>query len=195
MTEQYTGPRFRTIFVQCKTPKHHSIEELAKYVAEFQARGFTPSHETGTAGNMSIRVASEKQEFIITAAGLKSKQNLCAADFVLVHQVDFSELLVHVTGERQPSSETLMHYLIYKTFPQINAVFHGHWQWLLDNYHLFHFPVIEKPFPYGTVELAQQVVQALMNNSPVVIIHSHGFVSAGKTMKEAASSIIQIGEY
>lgn len=193
MSEQYFGPRFRTVFVSKSTLWHKLLDELAYWATKFHKYGFTPDHGSGTAGNLSYRLYDNSNEFIITSAGLKSKEHLCPSDFTHVLTVDLNDMIVYANGISNPSSESLMHYLIYARFSHINAIFHGHWQWLLENYHKCEIHFVNEPFNYGTKELAQQVVDELvLSKSSIIVLNGHGFISIGKTMTDAANNVLEI---
>lgn len=193
MNEQYVGPRFRTVFVSKSILQHKLLDELAYWVSMFHEYGFTPDHGSGTAGNLSCRLYNSSNEFIITSAGLKSKKHPSYSDFTHVLKIDLNNMVVYANGINNPSSESLMHYLIYARFSNINAIFHGHWQWLLENYQKCKIHFVNEPFNYGTRELAQQVVDELeFSKSTILVLNNHGFISIGKTMADAANNVLEI---
>ena len=104
--------RFNIIFVSDKNPSDSRIEELKEWCEKFQKNGLTPEIEGNYTGNLSFR--SEKG-FVISASGLKSKENLSNDCFVYVKDYDEQSNTVYVEGTKQPSSEAVMHFLIYKT--------------------------------------------------------------------------------
>ncbi|HDQ06986.1 MAG TPA: hypothetical protein ENN36_09760, partial [Candidatus Bathyarchaeota archaeon] len=72
----------------------------------------------------------------------------------------------------------------YKTCRDVNAVFHGHNNAIIMNAEKLGFPVTEREHEPGTIELAKEALKAL-DNKNLVVLKNHGFVSVGKTMKEA----------
>ena len=173
--------RFNIIFVSDEVPSDARIDDLKEWSERFQRNGLTPEIEGNYTGNLSFR---SKEGFVITASGLKSKESLSNDCFVYVKNYDEQNNTVYVEGSRQPSSEAVMHYLIYKTRKEVNAIFHGHNDAIIMNAEKLGFPVTEKEHEPGTTELAKEALKVLGNNK-LIVLKNHGFVSLGRTMKEA----------
>jgi len=173
--------RFNISFVSDQVPRDTRIEELKEWSEKFQKNGLTPEIEGNYTGNLSFK---SKEGFVITASGLKSKENLSNDCFVYVKNYGEQSNTVYVEGSRQPSSEALMHYLIYKTRKEVNAVFHGHNDTIIMNAEKLGFPVTEKEHEPGTTELAKEALKVLGDKN-LIVLKNHGFVSLGRTMKEA----------
>jgi L-fuculose-phosphate aldolase len=173
--------RFNIAFVSHEIPRDARIDELKEWSERFQINGLTPEFEGNYTGNLSFR---SREGFVITASGLKSKENLKDDCFVYVKNYDKPTNTVYVGGSRQPSSEAVMHYLIYKTRKEVNAVFHGHNDAIIMNAEKLGFPVTEKEHEPGTIELAKEALKVLGDKN-LVVLKNHGFVSVGRTMKEA----------
>ncbi len=173
--------RFNSIFVSDQSPRDPRIEELKEWCGEFQKNKLTPEVEGNYTGNLSFR---SQEGFVITASGLKSKENLTDKCFVYVKDYEEQSNTFYVEGKKQPSSESVMHHLIYKTCEAINAVFHGHNNVIVKNADELKLPVTKKEYETGTIELAKEVLKVLGDNK-VIVLKNHGFVSLGTTMKEA----------
>jgi L-fuculose-phosphate aldolase len=173
--------RFNTVFVSDQAIRDSRIEDLKKWCGTFQRKGLTPVVEGNYTGNLSFRF---KDDFAITASGLKSKENLTDESFVYVKDYDEKTNTFHVEGKNKPSSESIMHQLIYGANKEINAVFHGHNDLIVSNAKRLELSVTEKEYESGTVELAKEVLKVLDDNK-VVVLRNHGFVSMGRTMNEA----------
>jgi L-fuculose-phosphate aldolase len=173
--------RFNIIFVSAEVPSDTKIDELKEWSERFQRNGLTPEFEGNYTGNLSFRF---REGLVITASGLKSKQNLSNDCFVYVKNYDEQSNTVYVEGSRQPSSEAVMHYLIYKTRKEVNAVFHGHNKAIIMNTEKLGFPVTEREYEPGTIELAKEALKVLGDKN-LIVLRNHGFVSLGRTMKEA----------
>ena len=173
--------RFNSIFVSDQAPRDPRIEELNEWCGEFEKNKLTPEVEGNYTGNLSFR---SKEGFVITASGLKSKENLKDNCFVYVKDYEEQSNTFYVEGKTQPSSETIMHSLIYRNHEEVNAVFHGHNDTIVANDKKMGLTVTEKEYESGTVELAKEVLKALGNNK-LIVLKNHGFVSLGRTMKEA----------
>ena len=72
----------------------------------------------GTWGNISVR--SQPGGFVITPSGI-SYDNLNEADLVVV-----DERGERIAGNRQPSSERLLHAAIYQARPDVRGIVHTH---------------------------------------------------------------------
>ena len=173
--------RFNIIFVSAEVPSDAKIDELKEWSEKFQKNGLTPEFEGNYTGNLSFRC---REGLVITASGLKSKENLSNDCFVYVKNYDEQSNTVYIEGGRQPSSEAVMHYLIYKTRKEVNAVFHGHNEAIVMNAEKLGFPVTEREYEPGTIELAKEVLKVLGAKN-LIVLRNHGFVSLGRTMKEA----------
>lgn len=173
--------RFNIIFVSDEMPRDARIDELKEWSERFQRNGLTPEIEGNYTGNLSFR---SEEGFVITASGLKNKENLKDDCFVYVKNYDEQSNTAYIEGSRQPSSEAVMHFLIYKTRKEVNAVFHGHNDAIIMNAEKLGLPVTEKEHDPGTIELAKEVLKVL-GNKKLIVLRNHGFVSLGRTMKEA----------
>ncbi|RLJ71068.1 methylthioribulose-1-phosphate dehydratase [Hydrogenivirga caldilitoris] len=93
------------------------LEEVIVEIIEagrfLDAKGWVPA----TSGNLSVRVDIDK--IAITASG-RHKGRLKPEDIILV------DLEGQALGDKKPSAETLLHLLVYRTFPNVNAVVHTH---------------------------------------------------------------------
>jgi ribulose-5-phosphate 4-epimerase/fuculose-1-phosphate aldolase len=180
--------RFKITFVSDKIPSDVKIEELKEWCERFQKNGLTPEIEGNYTGNLSFRT---ENEFIITASGLKSKENLSNNCFVRVKSYNVRSNTVYAEGTRQPSSEAIMHFLIYKTRKEINAIFHGHNDTMLVNTRKLKLPITATEHEPGSIELANEVLRVLGNNN-LIVMKNHGFISMGKTMNEAGKQALAI---
>ncbi len=173
--------RFNSVFVSDKIPSDTKNMELKEWSEKFQKNGLTPEVEGNYTGNLSFK---SKEGFVITASGLKNKENLTDACFVYVKNYNKKTNTFYVEGKKKPSSESIMHYLIYTTYEDINAVFHGHNNLIVKNAERLKLPETKKEFEWGTIHLAKEVLKVLGDNK-LIVLKNHGFVSLGKTMKEA----------
>jgi len=178
--------RFNTSFVSDQIRSDTGIDELKDWCERFQKNDLTPEVEGNYTGNLSFRFG---EGFVITASGLKNKQNLGNDCFVYVKDYDKQTNTVYVEGIRKPSSEAVMHNLIYKTHKKVNAVFHGHNDAIVTNGEKLGLPVTEREQESGTKALAKEALKTLGDNN-MIVLKNHGFVSVGKTMKEAGEQAL-----
>ena len=173
--------RFNTVFVSNKILSDPKIDELKEWSKKFQKNGLTPEVGGNYTGNLSFR---SKEGVVITTSGLKNKEKLTDNCFVYMKDYNEKNNTFYIEGKKQPSSELIMHYLIYKTCEDINAVFHGHNDVIVKNAKKLKLPITGKEYEWGTIQLAKEVLKVLGDNK-LVVLKNHGFVSLGKTMKEA----------
>ena len=173
--------RFNTVLDSDNVRSDSQIAELKYWSKTFQKNGLTPEVEGNYTGNLSFRV---KDGFVITASAMKDKENLTDDSFVYVKHYNGATNTFNVEGKRKPSSESIMHQLIYETSKKINAVFHGHNKTIVATAEDLKLPITGKEYESGTVELAKEVLKVLEGNK-VIVLRNHGFVTLGKSMKEA----------
>lgn len=137
-----------------------------------------------------------KEGFFITAS-FANLANLKKEDFVEVLNCAASAKEVTVNGKKPPSSETFLHYLIYKNRPDVNVIFHVHDEKIINNAQRlareFKIPVTKEEKPYGTIELAQEVKKVLGKNN-YVIMKNHGVIGMGKDVNKAGEVITKMRE-
>ena len=84
--------------------------------------------------------------------------------------------VVAYAGEGVPSSESLMHYLIYQT-TNAGAVVHTHYLLSDREAEDLHVAIIP-PQEYASIALAQRVADACAQN-PIVYVQKHGLIFHG----------------
>ena len=172
--------RFKTVFVSDRIPSDNKLRELKKWCRIFQESGLTPEVQGNLTGNLSFR---SKDGFVITASGLKDKENLEDFCFVYVKAYNEHDNTFFVEGQTTPSSESIMHNLIYTTYGDVNAVFHGHNDVIVACANELGLSITEKEYESGTADLAKEVVKVLGNNK-LIVLRNHGFVSLGNTLND-----------
>lgn len=186
MSEVYEGVKFRTVFASRQLPADDHLGELRRWCGKFAALGLAPCHGGAFAGNMSIRCS---EGFIITAAAANLAE-LKTDDFTLIIDADIDNIQVTASGLKEPSSESLMHAVLYRARPHIKALFHGHDDLVLRKAGELGLAITRTEQPYGTVQLANEVLEALEDHT-FIIIRNHGFVSLGRNMKEAGDQALR----
>jgi ribulose-5-phosphate 4-epimerase/fuculose-1-phosphate aldolase len=176
MGEVYIGTKFRTVFARQQPPQDKTTDELVDWCHRLARLGLVGD----TVGNLSFRSPGG---FIInrTAGDLGT---IAREEFVEVLKADISNRELTVAGAYEPSSESMMHAALYEARPDVNAVFHGHSQRLLEKASTLRLPVTEKEQPYGTPELAAEILK-ILEWQKILVLRNHGFVAVGRTMAEA----------
>jgi len=186
-SEEYIGRKFKTEFIGESFELEEGIsEEFLKTCRILDLRGLAP----GTTGNVSLRVDGG----MLIKAGGKPLGRLTGDDIILVLEYDQKTNTAKVKGKFEPSSETPMHYLVYKNFPEVNAIVHAHDPLVLKNSELVERLKIKttaREIPYGTLELAKEVIGRL-KESRYVFIKNHGSIATGKNLKDAMDLMLQI---
>jgi L-fuculose-phosphate aldolase len=180
----YQGVKFKTVFKKKEVPSNKKIEKLKYWCRIFHKKNLAPPYPGGSFGNLSFRIRNGENNFIITGSRIGLKNSLANDSFVEVANCDFENKIIYANGTREPSSESMLHFAIYKARPDINAIFHGHCAELLENAGKLEIPTTIKEEPYGTIELVNSVLEIIDKND-MVMMKNHGFIALGKTMKEA----------
>ncbi|HBT97465.1 MAG TPA: hypothetical protein DEB25_07475 [Desulfobulbaceae bacterium] len=183
MNEEYQGVRFVTVFRGDEPPSHPLLSELRHWCRMFHDHGLAPPYPGGSSGNLSFRAGSS---LIITGTAIGLKDNLADDAFVEVIACDPASGRVEARGRREPSSETLLHALLYRHFPAIGAVFHGHHDTITSQAETLGIPVSPSPLPYGSKELAEAAL-TLAATSDFFVLREHGFVALGGDMAKAGA--------
>lgn len=179
---------FNFIFISNKIINDPKIIELKKWCDIFQKNDLTPIVNGNFTGNLSFRY---QNGFVITASGLKSKTNLTHESFVYAKEYDVKFNTFYIRGKKSPSSESVMHYLIYKNVKKVNSIFHGHNNLIVKNAKKLGLLITKTEYAPGTLALAYEVVNTLKNNK-MIVLKNHGFISLGKTMNEVGELTLRI---
>jgi ribulose-5-phosphate 4-epimerase/fuculose-1-phosphate aldolase len=189
--EIHGGVKFTTEFLSAAAPADARLGELKAWCAEFHKRNFAPPYGEFSQGNLSFRIRPGETAFIISGSQVGWKDSLSDDRFVTVHDCDMEKGIVFASGTRDPSSESMLHFAIYRARKDVQAVFHGHSPEILrcvdrppD------IPETREKHSYGSIELVQSVIEVL-GDADFVIMKRHGFISLGKTMEDAGKRAIE----
>jgi len=180
MPEGYVGTKFRTVFASREPRMLSGLDELVKWCRRFASLGIVGK----AMGNVSFRTANG---FIVSPTGT-DPLTIRREQFIEVLKADIAGRELTVRGASEPSSESMMHAVIYAARSEINAVFHAHSDELLAAAARLELPVTEREQPYGTPELAEEILK-ILNGHSFFIIRNHGFVALGKTIDEAGQRV------
>ena len=188
--EMHVGVKFRTEFLSAAAPADVRLEELKTWCAEFHRRNFAPPYGEFSQGNLSFRVRSDEDAFIISGSQVGWKDRLTDDRFVIVQSCDMERGIVFASGTRDPSSESMLHFAIYRARKDVQAVFHGHSREILKCVNKLNLPETREKAPYGSIELVRGVME-ILGNANFILIRKHGFISLGATMNEADERAIE----
>lgn len=189
--EKHGGVKFLTEFLGQAVPCDPRLEELKFWCGEFHRLNFAPPYGEFSQGNLSFRLKKDEDAFVITGSQVGWKDRLSDDKFVTVTGCDLSRGVVYATGLRDPSSESMMHFAIYRRRPDVQAVFHGHSREVLSCPGELAIRKTREKRPYGSLELVESVLEVL-DEEMFVILKKHGFVSLGGTMRDAGELAIRI---
>jgi ribulose-5-phosphate 4-epimerase/fuculose-1-phosphate aldolase len=188
--EIHVGVKFATEFLSAAVPADARLEELKTWCAEFHRRNFAPPYGEYSQGNLSFRIRPGEDAFIISGSQVGWKDSLSDDKFVMVHRCDMEKGIVYASGTRDPSSESMFHFSIYRARKDVQAVFHGHSREILKCVNKLNIPETREKASYGSLELVRSIMEVL-GDSNFVLIRKHGFISLGSTMKEAGERAVE----
>lgn len=151
---------------------------------------------TGTTGNMSVRVDSG---MLITPTGIPPRK--LKPETIVPMDLDGNW-----SGEIKPSSEWALHSAIYKARPEVQAVVHAHPDHCVAlscarlGLPAFHYMIAgfggddvrcSRYATFGSPELADVTVEALENRT-ACLLANHGMVAIGATLSEAYGRALKL---
>lgn len=165
--------------VSCVIETQHdiqSVQRLAAIAAEFD-------QQLDSAGNVSFRY---NDSMFISTSGSYIK-DLSPNDFTEITK--YENFVLYCRGPAHPSTESYMHYLIYKHVDAA-VVVHNHYI-LKDELEGINIEIVS-PKEYGSFELAESVAQAC-ERSHIVYVRMHGLIFWGETVRECEELLNNFG--
>jgi ribulose-5-phosphate 4-epimerase/fuculose-1-phosphate aldolase len=190
MESKYQGIKFKIERDNKEIIRDTRLSNLEYWCKIFHKLGLAPEYDGGSYGNLSFRTKENNNEFIITGSCIGLKDNLTEDCFVKVVSCDLENKIIHTQGNRNPSSESMLHYSIYNARKDINAIFHGHCKIITEKISQLDISETKNEVPYGTIELVNEVLAILPNNF-FLQMKNHGFLSLGKTLTEAGNLALE----
>ncbi|MBU0530100.1 MAG: class II aldolase/adducin family protein [Candidatus Aenigmatarchaeota archaeon] len=188
--ESYT--KFTTEMESDEVPQDERIDRLRYWCGQFDEHDLAPNDGQFSYGNMSFRREEGDDSLIITASGTDFGGDLPPERFVGVRTCDNG--IVYASGLHKPSSESMLHHALYKfhreTGIPINAIFHGHYDPILERADELGWPVTAQEEEFGTPQLVNSVL-AIADQGPFLIMKGHGFISAGESMDQAGELALE----
>lgn len=180
--------KFETEFESQEVVADFRIEDLKNYSKLFSDYNLAPPYPGGSHGNLSYRCNAQEDPFVITASMTALFEPLKAEDFTKVNFVDIEENKVYAEGTRLPSSESMIHFGIYRIRQDVNAIFHAHSPDILAKAEELEIAVTEEEKEFGTMDLVEQVLEVAEIEN-FLIMKNHGFISMGANMEEAWKNV------
>ena len=180
---------FTPVLAELRAPQDPRISLLIWWAARFAELGFTPSYGQGDHGNLSCRTP---MGLLITASQTE-KSSLRADQLVEVMGMDSStpKPTIRCRGLLPPSTDALMHLLIYQRRPDVQAILHGHDNAALGKAQELNLPVTEHSAKTASMELVQDVC-GLAGQYDYLLMRDHGFLALGKSVDDAGELARQI---
>ena len=145
-------------------------------------------------GNLSKRLISGSEEFIITGTQTGKHAHLNGSQYTHIKKCNLKKMSLEATGPIAPSSESLTHHAIYSTCPQVNYIFHVHgkdlWNYMLKN----GYPKTPKDVDYGTQEMADASSKCIGHKDVGIFAmegHEDGIIAYGKTAEATGKIILE----
>jgi len=99
---------------------------------------------------------------------------------------------VRFAAPHRPSSEAMMHWLIYRDFPAARAIVHAHDEAATTDAALARIATSHHEEPYGTVGLARAATDTFARGDDIIVLRNHGYVARGETLEEAAERVVRM---
>jgi ribulose-5-phosphate 4-epimerase/fuculose-1-phosphate aldolase len=186
--EIYTGIKFRCTRRTGIFTFDKRLADLNTWAFILAGLGLTPLHPGGAYGNQSYRTGPTS--LIITKSGMIPEKDLIPDNYIHIEGFDEKSKAFFFRGTGEPSSESILHYSLYKELPHVGAVMHGHSK-LLEHYAVnLEIPVTSKFEPYGTFELAESALGLLRGRDDFILLKDHGFVAIGKDIDSTGNLVL-----
>ena len=186
LLDGYVGVKFKALLISRKLPlgAADSYDAFQRACMRLKKHGMTPAN----GGNVSVRFG---RGFVISSSGCNLgciEEN----ELVLVERCNVRSEKVCYRGPRKPSSESMMHWLIYRNRPEAVAVIHAHDE-LATRPELLagRIQESEREEPYGTIELAHMAIATFRRKEHIIVLKNHGYVAMGPDLDETCDLIVK----
>ncbi|MFX0058620.1 MAG: NAD(P)-dependent oxidoreductase [Candidatus Heimdallarchaeota archaeon] len=175
------------------------IDRSKQEIVNFCKQLLNDGHVIGSAGNVSVRVKKNGEEFVLITPSNIKYIDMVPGDIILI---DFEGKVIE--GDKNPSVEKHLHLGIYKAREDVNAIIHSHgiFSTILSTLNLTLPPVMEELVPYlggeiecadygeaGSEELANNVINSLGEKN-ALILANHGNICCGSHL-EGSYTVLQ----
>lgn len=186
LLEGYVGIKYRALCTEDEQPPEcRELYPLFRSCGERLAR-----HDMAPAngGNMSQRVG---EGMVITTSGCNLSQ-IAPEEVSLVRDSSLERQEVTYCGVEEPSSEAMMHWLIYRDFPGAGAVLHAHDEAATSTAAAGQLRETPREEPYGTVALARLAVDAFHRGDELIVLKNHGYVAMADDLEAATEVVVRM---
>jgi ribulose-5-phosphate 4-epimerase/fuculose-1-phosphate aldolase len=170
------------------------FDSLNKWRNVLWEKGWIGTYPDGIGfGNISVRLPKTNQ-FYITGSATGEFSTLQTKHYSLVEDCNIEKNMIWCRGLTKASSESMSHYVIYRTLPEVNAVVHIHHLRLWEKYSAV-LPTTANNVEYGTPEMAYEIERILKDIETNVIImggHREGIISFADTLEKATGAMLRL---
>ncbi len=139
------------------------------------------------AGNLSIR---HGVGFFISASG-SNLGRLEENELIFVEHCGVESGKVFYRGSLKPSSESIMHWLIYQNRPEARAIIHAHDEFATRPELLVgEVEESEREEPYGSIELASMAIATFQRAERIIVLKNHGYVAIGPDLDRTCDIVV-----
>lgn len=187
--------KYKLTLKRAPAPEMNQVIALEKWRALLFKLGLIgeyPIDKVGY-GNLSSRLV--KKAFLITGSQTGHLAHLQAHHYSKVINCDLKKGSVTAEGLIPPSSESLTHYAIYQSNPDIQFVFHVHHNKLWKILKNGPYDYIPENIDYGSLQMASATAELLVGKSSGLFVmkgHEDGIVSYGATAEEAGKILLDL---
>ncbi|MFX1383010.1 MAG: NAD(P)-dependent oxidoreductase [Promethearchaeota archaeon] len=182
--------------------KNDDNNELKNEIVKTCKKLLKDGHVIGSAGNISVRVKQDDEEFVLITPSNVKYVDMIPEDILTINM----EGKV-IEGERNPSVEKFLHLGVYKARDDVNAIIHSHgiYSTILSTHKMTLPPIIEELVPYvggeiicaeygeaGSPELAENVINSLEKKN-ALLLPNHGSLCCGSHL-EGAYTVLEYVE-
>ena len=121
-----------------------------------------------------------------------AKDGIEPDDIVWVHACDPDREKVHYGGPRLPSSESILHHMIYEARADSRCVIHAHDPVATSTTAAGLVPESARVEPYGTVALARIAIETCRGDRRIILLRNHGYVATGESFDAVVNTIVEL---
>ncbi|MGB0647290.1 MAG: class II aldolase/adducin family protein [Bradymonadia bacterium] len=178
------------------------LNEWRFVLKQFGWLGQAPDRYDGLGfGNLSVRVGSRTSEighrqFLISGSQTGHLPTLPDSHIAWISAYTVMQNEVTHATHALPSSETLTHAAIYDSNANMRACIHVHCPVIWNNCDRLNLPYVPKQVPYGTVEMARNILDLQRKISPldpkpiVMKGHEDGVICGASSLEVAFLSLL-----
>ena len=112
-------------------------------------------------------------------------------ELIFVKKCRVEDELVLYHGPIKPSSESIMHWLIYKKRPEAAAVIHAHDEFATCSELLVgEIEESNREEPYGSVEIANMAIEMFSRAEKIFVLKNHGYIAVGPDLDSTSDLVV-----